>query len=159
MHWHHPVRIQIHKSAGGIGRTGMHIAERGWIVCPNGQQGDLGAQPPPDLTKSGKVGCIAGVVQRMLPVPQNITAVPPMRVLNNPGAPVPRRHMRDSQPAMAIAVPPVQFHYVVEAQVGNQVEHVVWHHNTRWYATPFRRLPHDGAKRWTMQMVKMSVGD
>ena len=54
-----------------------------------------------------------------------------MRILQDARAPMARRHMRDSQLAMPIAVPPVEFDDFVKAQVGHQIQDVMRHHDDR----------------------------
>ena len=83
-----------------------------------------------------------------------------MRILNDARAPMPRRHVRDRQPAMAIAVPPVQFDHIAKAQVGDQIHDVMRHHD-RWAERARRapRLLNDRAQRWPVQVVKVGMRD
>ena len=65
--------------------------------------------------------------------------------------------MRHSQVAMPIAVPPIEFDHIAEAEVGHQIKDMVRHNNRGRSVLSTAGLLHDGAQRWTMQMVKVSV--
>ena len=67
--------------------------------------------------------------------------------------------MRDGQSAMPVAVPPVQFHDIVEIQVGDQIENMMRNHDGRCYAASALGLPHNRPQGRPVQMVKVSVGD
>src|SRR5438093_11325218 len=65
--------------------------------------------------------------------------------------------MRHSQVAMPIAVPPVQFDHIAEAEVGHQIKDMVQHNNRGRSVLSTAGLLLHGAQRWTMQMVKVDV--
>ena len=80
-----------------------------------------------------------------------------MRILDNAGAPMPGRHVGDGEFAMAVTVPPVQFDHIAKAQVGNQIHHVMRNHDDGRCGAPASRLLNDGAQRWPVQVVKVSM--
>src|ERR1700680_1510629 len=80
-----------------------------------------------------------------------------MGILDDPGAPMAGGHVGDGEFARAVAIPPVQFHHIAEAQVGDQIYNVMRHYDDRRRGTPAPRLLNDGAQRWPMQMVKVGM--
>lgn len=158
MHGDHPASVQVEKSAGGIGGIGMNVAERGRVVSADGQQRQLGTEPASDLAKAGKVGGVAGMINRMLSAAKDVSTVTAMRILENPGTPMAGRHMGDCQIVMTIAVPPIEFDDIAEAEVRDEIEHVVRDHGDGRFSSPLRLLS-DGAQGWAMQVVKMRVSD
>src|SRR5215468_5180453 len=95
VHGHHPARIQIHECPRSVRRAGVHIAELRWIVGADRQKRDLWRQTLPDLPESWKIGCVSGVIQRMLGGAQHKSSIAAMRILDDPRSPVARRNMRD----------------------------------------------------------------
>src|SRR5882724_12057724 len=82
-----------------------------------------------------------------------------MRIFNYARPPVTRRHVRDIEPAVAVSIPPFQFHDVLKSEIGNQVEHVMWDYQRRRSSTLPPGLPRDGAQRVPVQMVEMGVSN
>lgn len=80
-----------------------------------------------------------------------------MGIFDNARAPVSRGHMCDGDVAMPVTVPPVHFNNVLETEIGNQIKHVMWNNDRRRSAPLTAGLLYDGAQRWTMKVVKMSV--
>ena len=72
---------------------------------------------------------------------------------------MPRGHVSDGQVAMTIAVPPVQFHHVVKAQVGDQIENMMRNHDRGRHSVTAFGLLHDGAQRRPVQVIEVGVGD
>ena len=61
------------------------------------------------------------------------------------------------QPTMAMTVPPIQFDYIVETEIGNQIEHMMGHDDRGRDTLQLYSLLHDGAQGRTMQVVEMRV--
>src|SRR2546423_10768354 len=80
-----------------------------------------------------------------------------MRISDNPGAPMARRHVGNGQSAMAITIPPIEFDDIVETEVGHQIEDVVRYHNSRRSSATVSGVLNDGAQRWPVQMVEVGV--
>ncbi len=67
--------------------------------------------------------------------------------------------MSDSQTAMSIAVPPVEFDNVFKIQIRDEIEYVMWHDQLRRFSSHAQRVLHDGTERRTMQVIEMGVRD
>src|SRR5579862_2315377 len=135
----------------------MNVAKSRRVVSSNRKQRQLWRKPPPDFAKTGKISCISGMINRMLPCPQNKASVAAMRVLQNARAPMPRRNMRHHQAAMSRTLPPVEFNDLGEVEIGNQIGDMRRNHDRRRPAPRSQIVLHDCAKRRTVQMIKMSV--
>src|SRR5437773_9132133 len=136
----------------------MDIAERRRIVSSDRQQRQFRRQSLTNLAESGEVGGVAGVVERVPIVPQDVATITAMRISDYPGGPMARRHMGDGQLTMAITIPPVQFDYVVESQVGNQIEDVVRDDDSGRRSAAISSVLDNRAQRWPVQMVEVGVG-
>ena len=99
------------------------------------------------------------MVKRVPVVPQDVASVTAMRISDNPGAPMTRRHMSDGQFAVAVAVPPIQFDDIVESEVRNQVENVVRNHDGRWRSAAISSVLDNRPQRWPVQVVEMGMGN
>jgi len=60
---------------------------------------------------------------------------------------------------MPISIPPLQFHDILEPEIGNQIEHMMRNHQRGRGAALLARKARDGAQRMTMQVIKMRVRD
>src|SRR5579872_3111042 len=60
---------------------------------------------------------------------------------------------------MPVTVPPVKFHDIGETEIGDQIHNVMRHHNYGWRCPAYPGMLNDGAQRWPMEMVKVSMGD
>src|ERR1700683_5362243 len=95
----------------------------------------------------------------MFIIPQDITAISAMGVLNYSCAPMTRRNMRDGNAEMAQTVPPVQFDNLSKTQVSDKIEHVARYDDGR-RGTPSRsRVLYKGTQRGTMEMIEMRMSD
>jgi hypothetical protein len=65
----------------------------------------------------------------------------------------------DSEPAMAIAVPPVQFDHIVKTKIGNQVENMMRNHDGGRHTLKTSGLLHNRAEGWPVQVVEVGVGN
>src|ERR1019366_3468391 len=111
-----------------------------------------------NLAKTGKIGGVAGVINRMLSRAQHIATITAMGILEHAGSPMARRDMRDFECALEMRIPPFEFDNALEAQVRNQVEDVMRDYQ-RGRASGFpSRLPRDRAQRLAMKVIKVSMG-
>lgn len=158
MHRDHPPGIQIEKGPGGVSGAGVDVAELLGIVGADRQERQLRRQAAPDFAKAVEVGGIAGVVDRMLAAAQHVAPVAAMRILYNPRSPMPRGDMRDVERAVAIRVPPLQFHNFLEAQVGDKIEKMMRHYQRGCCPRLAAGEPRYGAQRLAMQVIEVGVG-
>src|SRR5262245_29323375 len=159
VHRDHPASLQIEESSRRICGAGMHVAEIRRMVSANRKQRQLRGQTISDLAKSRKVSRVARVVDGVMIVAQHVSAIAAMRVFQHSRAPMPRRHMSDGQPAMPIAVPPIEFDDIAEAEISHQVEDVMRNDNGGRRSSAATSLLHDGAQRRPMKMIEMRVCD
>src|SRR5207244_184981 len=124
-----PISRSPEEIAVSPGGDGWQVAKARGIEGPDGQQSKIRREPTPDLSKSRKICSIAGVVDGVLAGAQHVPAIAAVRVFDNACAPVPRGHMCHSQVAMPIAVPPIEFDHIAEAEVGHQIKDMVRHNN------------------------------
>ena len=157
VHRHHPSRFQIEEGAGGVGGAGMDTTKRRRVIGADRKQSQFRCQAPANLAKSGKIRGVAGVIDRVLRIAQHVAAVAAMRILEDSSAPMPRGHVGHGQPAMPVAVPPVQFDHVVKAQIGNQIENLIGNHDDGRSAAPATSVLHDGSQRWAVQVIKVRM--
>jgi hypothetical protein len=158
MHGDHPAGVQVEEGAGGVGGIGVNVAKRGRVVSPDRQQRKLGAEPTADLAKARKISGVAGVVDRMLSGAKDVAAVTAMRVLQNPSAPMAGGNVGHGEVVMAIAIPPIEFDDIAEAEIGDEIEDVMGDYGDWRFAPPLGLLG-NGAQGWAMKVVKMGVGD
>ena len=125
MHGHHPAGVEIEEGANSVGRVGVHVAERRRVIRANGQQSDVGGEALADFAKAGEVRGVAGMIDRVLVIADDVAAVTAMRIFDNARAPMTGRNMGDGQGTMAVAVPPVELDDVAETKIGNQVENMM----------------------------------
>src|SRR5947209_3094302 len=116
VHRDHPLRAEVHKGAHRVGRVGVHVAERCWMIRADGEEGDVGRQAPSDLVKAVEIGGVTGVIERLLVATEYVSAVAAVHVADDARAPMTRRRMRDSQIADAVLSPPIEFDDLAEAE-------------------------------------------
>src|SRR5579864_2742346 len=136
MHGDHPPRVQVKEGSSGVGGAGMNVAKRWRIVCADGKQRELWRKSHANFAEARKICGIAGVVNGMLIVPKNVAAVSAMRVAQNARTPMARRSMRYREAAMAVVAPPVQLDNVAEAEIGDEVKHMLRHDHSRRRSAP-----------------------
>ena len=67
--------------------------------------------------------------------------------------------MGDGQSAMTITIPPVELDYIIESEVGNQIEDVVRYHDRRRRSAAISSVLDDRAQRWPVQVVEVGMGN
>src|SRR5690242_20068281 len=102
VHGHHPAGAQVEKGAHRVRWAGVHVAKGGRIVGADGKQRQLRVKLTANFAEAGKIGGVAGVVNRVAFTFQNVAAVAAVRVLDNARAPVPGRHAANSKPVVAV---------------------------------------------------------
>ena len=157
MHGHHPARFEIKEGLHGIGRIGVDVAELRRIVSSNGQQGEVGREAASDFTEPRKIRSIPGVIHRVLARLQHEAAIPAMRIFQDPGSPMSRRHVRDRNIVVPGTLPPVEFDNLGESQIRNQVGNMRRDDDGRGDAARVEIILHDRAQRWAMEMIKVRV--
>jgi len=148
VHGHHPAGIQIEK--------GSHRVLPGWCErcetapgCrpPIGSNASSGDSRCPISRKPEKIRGIAGVIHGVFAGAKNVPAVAAMGIFDNARSPVAGWHMRDVESAMAIGVPPLQFHDVFKTKIGNQVKHMMGNDQRGRCSTLLARQASDGPQR------------
>ncbi len=112
-----------------------------------------------DLAKSGEVGRIARVVDRVFAASKNVAAVSPMCVPENASSPVARWDMRDGDIAVAIASPPVEFHDVAKTEIRDQIKDMFGHDCGGPGPAALLCMLHDRPQRGAMEVIEMRMGD
>src|SRR5581483_2361007 len=114
VHRHHPPGIQIQKGTGCICWAGVYITKLRRVVSANRQKRELRAKPHSDFTEAGEVRSIAGVIDRMFSVAQNVSSIAAVRVAKNTRSPMARWYVRNCDTTMSVAVPPIQLNHVAK---------------------------------------------
>ncbi len=135
----------------------MDIAKLLGIISADRQQRQFRRQAASNFAKAIKVGRIASVVNRVFAAAQHIAPVAPVRIFYDARSPMPRGNVRDVECAMAISIPPLQFHNFFEAEIRDQVEKVMRHHKRGRGPSLAARLPGYSAERLAMQVIKVRV--
>src|SRR5581483_6085444 len=91
----------------------------------NGQERDLRRETAADLAETGEISGVAGVIDGVAVGGEYEPAVSAMRILDDARAPVAGGHMRYGEVVVAEILPPVHFDDAAEAEVGNEVGHVL----------------------------------
>src|SRR5271166_4573758 len=115
------------------------------VVCANGKERQFRRKATPDLAKPSKVRRVASVIDRVLARVQHVSAVAPMRILEDARAPMPRGNVRHGQAAVARTLPPVKLDNLREAQVRNQIGDMTGNNDCRSRSTNAQIILHDGA--------------
>ena len=122
VHGDHPAGFQIEEGLGGVGGTGMHVAELRRIVGADGQQRQFGREAASDFAEAVEVGGVSGVVDGVFAAAQHVAAVAAVRIFEDARSPMARGDVGDVERAVAIGVPPLEFDDFFEAEIGDQVE-------------------------------------
>jgi hypothetical protein len=157
VHRHHPARFEIKEGLHGIGRIGVYVAELRRIVSSNGQQGEIWRQAASDFAEPGKIRGIARVINRVLAGFQHEAAIPAMRIFQDPGSPMSRRHVRDRNIVVPGTLPPVELDDLGESQIRNQVGNMGGDDDGRGDAARVQIILHNCAQRWAMKVIEMRV--
>ncbi len=158
MHGDHPAGSEIAKCANGVLRTGVNIAERGWIIRTNWQQRDLGTKALSDFMEAIEVGGIASVVNGVLAMRDDVATESAVHIANDTSTPVPGGRMGNGQAAMVMCLPPLEFDDLAETEIGNQIANVTGDDKGRGLPQA-AAVTCDRTQGGTMEVVEMSVGN
>src|SRR5579859_1714926 len=157
VHGNHPPRLEVEKGSRSIRGIGMHVAKLRRIVSADRKQRELRSEASPDLAKPRKIRGVARVIDGVLARFQHEAAVAPMRILQNPRAPVARGHVGYRQIAVARSLPPVELDDLGKPEVGDQVRDMRRNDDRRRFSTSTQIMLYDRAQRRAMQVVEVRV--
>src|SRR5439155_6548654 len=143
----------------GIAGTGVHVAERGRRVSPNGQQRNLRLKPPSNFLEALEVGGIARVVNRIAAGCDYVAAISAVNIVEHPRSPVLRRGMGDGKIRMLPALPPVKFTNLPVTQIIDHIANVVGNNHHGGGPVSAAAQAGDGPQRGPVKVVKMRVSD
>src|SRR6266581_1737563 len=66
--------------------------------------------------------------------------------------------MGNGQAAVATVIPPVELNDFLKSEIGNEIEHVMGHDQSRRSARHSARVLYDRTQGWPVQVVKMRMG-
>ena len=159
VHGDHPARVQVDEGLGGVGGTGVDVAEGGGIVGSDGKESEFGGEAFPDFAEAGEIGGVSGVIDGVLAGADDVASVTAVRVFEDAGSPVARGDVGDFESAFVVAVPPLEFDDLLEAEVGDEVEDVVRDDERGRGAGLAAGLAGDGPQRLAVEMVEVGVRD
>lgn len=157
MHGHHPAGFEIEKGLSGVGGIGVDVAELRRVVGADGQQSKLRSKTTSDFAEAGEICGIAGVIDRVFAGLQHESPIAAVRVFQDAGAPVARRHVGHGDIAVAGGLPPVEFDDLGKSEIRNQVSNMGRNHDGGRYSPRAEIVVDDGAQRRTVQVIEVRM--